>query len=120
MKILKSFAFAWNGLKVCFETETNFKIHLFFAAITILLGINFHLSQTEWLIVAICITVVLITEMLNTAIEKLCDVVEPEFHQGIKQVKDIAAAAVLVAAFMSTVIGVIIFLPKILILLKSL
>lgn len=120
MKILKSFSFAWNGLKVCFETETNFKIHLFFAAITILLGINFHLSTTEWVIVAVCIGLVLTAELLNTAIEKLCDIVQPEFHSGIKRVKDISAGAVLLAAFISAVTGTVIFLPKIMTLIKSL
>lgn len=120
MKVLKSFAFAWNGLKVCVVTQTNFKIHLFFAAVAVLLGINFHISVMEWIAVAICIAVVLITEMLNTAIEKLCDVVHKEIHPGIKSVKDISAGAVLVAAVISFVIGAVIFLPKILVFIKSL
>ena len=120
MKILQSFVFAWNGLKLCFNRETNFKIHLFFAAMAVLAGIKFHLSPTEWLIIVVSITIVLITEMMNTAIEKLADVVHQSAHPGIKLVKDIAAGAVLIAAFMSAVTGAIIFLPKILIVIKSL
>ena len=120
MKIIKSFVFAFNGVKNCFTSETNFKIHTMAAVITIALGIAVHISNTEWLIVIGCIAFVITMEMLNTAIEKLCDVVQEGFHPGIKKVKDIAAAAVLVSAACSAIIGVIIFLPKIIYGIKSL
>ena len=67
----------------------------------------------EWLVVVLCITVVLTLEMINTAIEKLCDVVQPDYHPQIKIIKDIAAGAVLIAALGSIIIGAIIFVPKI-------
>lgn len=120
MKLLRSFVFAWNGLRYCSKTQLNFKIHLFLAAMAIFAGICFRISKTEWMIIAFCITMVLVTEMLNTAFEKLSDIVHLAYHPGIKLVKDIAAGAVLIAAFMSAVTGTIIFLPKILIVLKSL
>ena len=119
-KIVKSFAYAFNGLKLCFASEINFKIHLLFATAVLLLGVVFEISNTEWLAVTLCIAFVTATEMINTAIEKLCDVVQKDFHPGIKQVKDIAAGAVFLAAVCSLVIAVIIFLPKISTFLKSL
>ena len=118
MKFLRSFAYAWDGLKYCFVTQLNFKIHLFLAALTIFAGIYFNISRSEWMIIAYCIGMVVITEMLNTAIEKLADIVHQAYHPGIKLVKDIAAGAVLIAAISSAVCGAIIFLPKLFVLIK--
>ena len=119
MKIIRSFGFAWNGIKDCFLTQANFRIHLLLAVLAILLGILLHISKTEWLFVLLCIAIVLLAEMLNTAIEKLCDVVEKNFHPTIKLIKDISAGAVLVTALVSLITGIIIFLPKLFILIKS-
>lgn len=112
MKILRSFGYAWNGLKYAFTTQANFKIHLFITAMVILAGIGLPISATEWLIVLISFAMVLSAELMNTAIEKLSDVVHPDIHPGIKLVKDIAAGAVLVSAIISVVIACVIFLPK--------
>lgn len=120
MRLINSFVFAFNGLKICFTSETNFKIHAALAAVAIGLGIGFSISNTEWGAIIFCIAFVTALEMINTAIEKLCDVAQKDFHPGIKKVKDIAAGAVLLAAVCSFVIAVIIFLPKIIALLKSL
>jgi diacylglycerol kinase len=119
MKFIKSISFAINGLKICFQTQTNFKIELFIAAITILLSINFHISFMEWLFVSICIMGVLTLELLNTAIETLCNMVTKNFHPGIKMVKDVSAAAVLVVSVASLVIGLFIFIPKIIVLIQT-
>ena len=119
MKFLRSFAFAWDGLKYCFITQLNFKIHLFLAAMAIFNGVCFRISKTEWMIIVFCIAAVLITEMLNTAIEKLADIVHQAYHPGIKLVKDIAAGAVLIAAIISAIIGAIIFFPKYFALINS-
>ncbi len=119
-KIVKSFVYAFNGLKLCFASEVNFKIHLLSAIAVLLLGVVFKISNTEWLAVIICIAFVTALEMINTAIEKLCDMVNAAVDPGIKKVKDIAAGAVLVVAVGSLVIGVIIFLPKIIVYIKSL
>lgn len=120
MKLLKSFAFAFNGFKICFTSEANFKIHMLLAAAAVLLGFMFGISNVEWLAVIFSIAFIAVTEMVNTAIEKLCDVVHKDFHPGIKKVKDIAAGAVLLAAVCSLVTGGIIFLPKMIVLIKSL
>ena len=73
----------------------------------------------EWIAIGFCIAFVIAMEMLNTALEKLCDVVHQEVHPGIKKVKDIAAGAVLISAIFSLITGLIIFLPKIIMYFKS-
>ena len=120
MKILRSFGFAWNGLKYCFVTQTNFRIHLLLAVLAISLSCWLHISEAEWLIILLCIAFVLLSEMINTSIEKLCDMVQKNFHPEIKLVKDIAAGAVLVSALLNLCAGCIIFIPKIFLVLKSL
>lgn len=120
MKFIKALLFALNGFSICLLSEINFRIHVVAAIAAAAAGIYFGLSGTEWMIVCICAAAVMITEMLNTSIEKLCGLVQPEFHPVIKQVKDIAAGAVLLAALASIFCGCFIFLPKILVLLKTL
>jgi diacylglycerol kinase len=115
----RSFAFALNGLKVCISKETNFKIHIFCAAMAIISGMYFNISYAEWMFVLICTGFVLCMEMLNTAIEHLCNVVQLEFHPGIKIIKDISAGAVLLSAVIAAICGAIIFIPKILLLFNS-
>jgi len=113
MRFLKSFVYAWNGLKYSLLAERNFKIHLTITVMVIVSGIGFKISSTEWIAVFVCIALVLSMEMLNTVIEKLCDVVHPAESHQIKIIKDISAAAVLVGAIASVIIAFIIFLPKI-------
>lgn len=119
MKILKSFAAAFNGIRCCFISETNFKIHVIFAVVTIALGFLLAISATEWLALIFCIAFVITMEMLNTALEKLCDIIHAAIHPVIKKVKDIAAGAVLLSAIASFIIGGIIFLPKIIVFIKT-
>ena len=119
MKILRSFDYAWQGFKYAFTTQTNFRIHLVLAVLAILLGICLHITVMEWLFVSICIALVLFAELINTAVEKLADMVHKDHHPEIKLVKDVSAGAVLIIAVISAVIGLIIFLPKIISLIKS-
>ena len=119
MKIIKSFAFAWNGFKICFTSEANFKVHVFFALLAILLSFILKIAGSEWLAVIGCIAFVTTMEMMNTALEKLCDVVYKDLHPGIKKAKDIAAGAVMVAAACSLIIGAVIFLPKLIYYFKA-
>ena len=120
MKTLQSFSYALKGIKACFVSEANFKIHTAFAAMAFLLALLFHVSLQQWAALLFCVALVLTTEMINTAIEKLCDVVHTGLHPQIKIVKDIAAGAVLVAACCSVIIGAIIFLPLIFSAVKNL
>lgn len=120
MKLIRSFAYAWNGIRICFATEQNFRIHTLLTIVAVIFAIVFNVSAIEWIAIGFCIAFVLAMEMLNTAIEKICDVVHKDIHPGIKKVKDIAAGAVLVSAIFSLITGLIIFLPKIIMYFKSL
>ena len=113
MKIAKAFINAANGIGHCIRGEINFKIQLVAAITAIILGIFFNISTTEWLFVISCSMLVLSLELLNTALENVCNIITKEIHPVIKIVKDVAAGAVLVSAIGSVIIGVIIFLPKI-------
>jgi len=109
---IKSFKYAFNGLILFFKSEHNGRIHLLAAVFAIVLSINLKLSPLEWVAILVVISVVFVAELLNSSIEKLADIVSPEIHPKIKIVKDLAAAAVLVAAFLALTVGGIIFLPK--------
>jgi diacylglycerol kinase len=106
----RSFIPAWNGLRLLATTEANFCAHLVAVVVVIIAGCFAGLSPTKWAILAGCMALVLATEALNTAIEKLCDLVHPGQHPQIKQIKDISAAAVLIAAIASVITGVLVFL----------
>lgn len=112
IKFIRSFSYAFSGIVSFIKAERNFAVQLCLAVVVVFIGWYFNISQNQWLIILICITMVLSLEMVNTAIEKLSDVVHPSFHPVIRTVKDIAAGSVLVAASGSLVIALIIFIPK--------
>ena len=118
MKLGRSFQYAWNGISYCFKTQQNFRIHLLVFTLVCIAGFFLKISHTEWLVIILCGVLVLMLEMINTAIEYLCDVVTTDFHPMIRIIKDVIAGAVLVSAAGTVVAGLIIFLPKILLLLK--
>ena len=111
-KRIKSFGFAFKGIKTVFTSEANMKIHVFIAILVLICGVIFNLSVTEWVLCLGCFGLVISMEMINTALENLVDLVSPEHHPLAGKVKDMAAGAVLVAAIISSIIGLIIFLPK--------
>ncbi len=119
MKLFKSFVYAFNGVKICFTTESNFKIHTMFAVVAIAFGFIFQISKSEWSVIVISICLVIALEMVNTSVEKLCNIVHYEFHQSVKAVKDILAGAVLIITIASAIVGTIIFLPKLLFYVQS-
>ncbi|GAB3795393.1 diacylglycerol kinase family protein [Virgibacillus kimchii] len=110
------FSFAWNGLKQVTKLERNFQIHLVFAVIIIIFGFLFQLTRLEWAIIIFAIGFVLVTELINTVIEKVIDYIKPDIHPTAKLIKDYAAGAVLVTAITAVLIGMIIFVPKLYIL----
>jgi diacylglycerol kinase (ATP) len=110
---VKSFGFAFKGLKVFFRTQHNAWIHALAAGMAILLGFFFHIERWEWCFVITAIGLVFITEAINTAIEFLTDLVSPGFNEKAGRVKDLAAAAVLIASIIALFIGCIIFLPHV-------
>lgn len=110
---IKSFGYALEGIGVFFRTQHNAWIHLFAAIVVVILGFVLEVDNPEWYWLILAIAMVFITEMFNTAIEFLTDIASPEIHPKAKMVKDIAAAAVLIASIAAIAIGLIIFLPKI-------
>jgi len=113
-RFTKSFSFALNGILYAFKTQPNFKVHSALIVMVTLAGWYFQLNSSEWLWLLAAIALVLISELFNTAIEVLVDLVSPAYNEKAGIVKDTAAAAVLVAAIIAIAIGLIIFLPKIL------
>jgi len=109
---LKGFVYAFNGLVVFFRHERNGRIQLLIAIITAMLAWWLEVSPSEWIVLLGCIATVLSFEMINSAIEKLCNLVHPKYHPAVKVIKDISAGAVLWVSIFSSIIGVIIFLPK--------
>lgn len=105
------FRFAWAGIMVM-KKERNFRIHMVVAFLVIVAGITVQLSTYEWSIIVLTIGMVMTLEMVNTSIETLLDYVQSEPNSTVKVIKDITAGAVLVAAIIAVVIGLLIFLPK--------
>jgi diacylglycerol kinase len=111
-RLKKSFGYAWEGLKLVWSSEQNFRIHTAAALIACALGVILSVSAFEWIILILLICGMLALETMNTAIEKAVDLVTPEYHPLAKASKDLASAAVLLYAIGSFIIGCIIFIPK--------
>ncbi|RYD72256.1 MAG: diacylglycerol kinase family protein, partial [Sphingobacteriales bacterium] len=105
---LKSFVYAAAGIKHCLLKERNFVVHCCLAAAVVTAGFIFNISTTEWLVVCINTGVVIGFEMLNTAIERLCNLLHPQHHPFVKIIKDVAAGAVLIVAITAASCGAII------------
>jgi len=110
---LESFKYAFDGIRTLFVNGHNSWLHFIAALLVIISGIAFRISATEWIAVIIAIGLVFSSEAINTSIEKLSDFVSPEKRGSIKEVKDLAAAAVLISAITAILIGLIVFIPKI-------
>ena len=119
LSFFKSFIYAFNGIKVALS-QRNMRVHIVCAFIVIALGFVFHISMMEWIVILICIGLVIALEMINTAIEYLVDLVNPDFNEKAGKIKDIAAGAVLVISFFVLIVGCLIFWKHLLILVKSL
>ena len=111
-KRLKSFGHAFNGLKTAFKGEHNLRIHLVAVILVVILGIYFKIEIVEWTILTLTIGFVIAMELLNSSIENLADYACKEQHPMIKKVKDIAAGAVLVSAISALIVGLLVFIPK--------
>ena len=109
---IRSFRYAFKGLRWLFTEEHNSWIYLLVIAVLVPICIILHLSLLEWALIAFCIGIVLIAELFNTAIERMADRITPEKDPVIGKIKDLAAAGVLVAAVVAAVVGLIILVPK--------
>lgn len=115
----KSQGYARNGLKLILKNERNFRRELVIATVVIVLGFVFKIGYFEWIAVSLVISMVLIAEAINSAIEALCDAVSQDFKINIKYAKDVSAGAVWLSAFVSFVTGLIVFLPYVIALIKQ-
>jgi diacylglycerol kinase len=115
---LASFKFAFRGLHSLIREEHNSRIHLLAAALAIVIGFILSISLTEWALLIIAIGIVFLTELLNTSLEELADVIDPELNERIMKAKDYAAAAVLISALIAIVTGGLIFIPKLLVFIQ--
>lgn len=113
-KRIKSFSYAFAGLKVLFREEHNSWIHAVAAVMAIVAGFLFRISYMEWIAVLIVIGMVISAEILNSSLERTADFVKAERDDRKRDIKDLGAAAVLVCAIVAVLVGLIIFLPKIL------
>ena len=109
-KLIKSFFYAFQGIYTGFKEELNFKIHTLGAILIISTGYYLQFTKTEWIAVILCIGIVTSAELFNTAIENLCNMVEPNQNPVIKKIKDMSAGAVLILATSASIIGLLIIL----------
>lgn len=110
---LKSFRYAFKGAFLLLRTEHSVIAQFIIAILSIFFGFLFGITKTEWLFQILTIGLVLSIEGLNTAIEKLCDFIHPDYHKHIGFIKDIAAGAVTFAALTAVVVVLIIYSPYI-------
>jgi len=113
----RSFGFAFRGIVTLLATQHNAWIHAAATVAVVALGVALGVSRLEWALLVFAITLVWTAEGLNTALEWLCDVAAPEYNPLVKKAKDVAAAAVLLAAIGSALIGLLVFGPRLLALL---
>ena len=112
-KRIKSFGYAFQGIGNFIRKEPNAWIHCTAVVVVTSLGLYYGISATEWGIVILCFALVLMAEAFNTAIERLVDLVSPDFHPLAGTIKDVAAGAVLLGAIAVAIVGCIIFIPYI-------
>jgi len=113
-----SFKNAFSGLFYELKTQPNFKIHFFFSIISLIAAFFLKISKIEWLIIIFLITMGLVIESVNSAIEAATDAIDTRYRPDIKVAKDVSAAAMLIFAIGSSLIAVLIFIPKFLTIFK--
>lgn len=117
-KRIQSFKYAFKGIRSMFLTEPNAWIHLIVMVLVILAGLYFSITPGQWIAVVLCIGFVLAAEAFNTAIEALTDLASPGEHPLAAKAKDVAAGAVLFSAITAIIVGLFVFLPELLAVLK--
>ncbi len=110
--MLKSFNNAFNGIKDALKSEHNLRFHFLISVIAVIFAFYLKFNLTEFAVLILTIFIVIILEFINTAVEKLSDIVHPEKSEQIRVVKDISAGVVLLGALASLIIGCLLFLPK--------
>ncbi|MDB5007751.1 MAG: diacylglycerol kinase [Mucilaginibacter sp.] len=117
-KLIRSFGYAFKGVAYATTSQLNFRIHLGATLTAVIMGFVLHISTGEWQWVAISIALVLVTEIFNTMIETLVDFVSPGYNEKAGHIKDMSAGAVVIAALFALITGLMIFLPRLLLLIN--
>ena len=112
-RLVNSFKYAFQGIVQSYKGEQNLKIHTVIAVLVVIFGFLLKINYVEWLVCLVLIGLVLMAEFFNTAIEYVVDLASPKIHPLAKAAKDTASAGVLMMAIISAIIGLIIFIPKI-------
>ncbi|MBO4599245.1 MAG: diacylglycerol kinase family protein [Bacteroidales bacterium] len=113
MSRLRSFRYAFAGLRLLFSEEHNARIHAGITVAVVLAGVWLRLTADEWVAVVLCIGMVLAAEAFNSAIERVADFLTTERDDRIRDIKDLAAGAVLLCAIAAAIVGLIVFVPHI-------
>ena len=112
-RFLQSMQFAWRGFAYVWRSEQNFRIQLCAMMVALLLAWVFGVRTWEWMLIVLAGGSVLVLECINSGVERLVDLVQPRLHGYVREIKDIMAAAVLIASVVALAIGIIIFLPHV-------
>jgi len=112
-RLTKSFIYAFKGLYKTFREEQNLKLQIIAGVLVAILGLIFRLKSSDWIVIIIIIFLVLLMEILNSAVERVADVLKPRIDNYVKEIKDIMAAGVLLASIMAILVGSLVFWPYI-------
>lgn len=111
-RIVKSFLYAWRGIFRVWREEQNLRVQSAAGAVVIILAFLFKISVWEWCFLLLAVALVIITETINSAIERIIDLLKPRLDSLVKEIKDIMAAAVLLASLFALTVGLLIFGPR--------
>lgn len=109
MRTIKSFKYAWNGLKTVWNEESNFRVEIFVAILVIFSIFYFDFGLLESAMLVFAITLVLVSEIINTIVEDICNKIESQQDQTIGKIKDMSAGFVFLSSLCSVVIGALVF-----------
>ena len=110
-RLWKSFGYAIKGLVKTFKEEQNLKIQISVAIVVLIFAAVWDVNRYEWIILVLVIGLVILMEIANSAVERITDILKPRLNHYVKEIKDITAAAVLVASILAVVVGIMVFWP---------
>lgn len=117
-KFIKSFTYAFEGIRLALKLDQNVRFHVVVGVLVTLVSLMLKVNTFEFLFIVFAIFFVIITELLNTAVEEMTNLIVKEHRMEAKIAKDVAAAAVLLAALYAVIVGLVILLPKLLAVIK--
>jgi diacylglycerol kinase len=113
-RLFKSFQYAFKGLIKTYQEEQNLKVQMFIGLIVLITAWSFKVTNIEWCLLIFVISLVLLMELANSAVERVTDVLKPRINNYVKEIKDIMAAAVMLASISAVIVGIVIFWPHLL------